>query len=90
MSDNNIIRFPLDSKVLIEYDDNDEIMSCCNFLADQVSDWMKAGIASGDTIVTALLLVSKEIMLCQGMDQKEIREAVDQIFTDTNIRFIPE
>jgi len=85
----NIIKFPspTHTKEYYELLDNDDVNDAYNFFGEIITDLMVQGIASGDTIATALCMLSHDILKGQNMDNDDIEIFVDTIFPRNGYKF---
>jgi hypothetical protein len=60
--------------------DNDDVDDAYNFFGEIITELMVSNVASGDTIATALCLLSHDILKGQHMDDDDIESFVDAIF----------
>lgn len=78
----NIIKFPNAYHIEEYYKllDNDDVNDAYNFFGEIITDLMVQGIASGDTIATALCMLSHDILKGQNMDEEDVEVFIDTIF----------
>ena len=88
MTDDKVIRFPTPYQLTVEeMIENDEITSCCDFIAEIITDLMTSNTATGDTIATSLCMLAHDILRGQQMTDIEIQAFVDEIFPRSGFRF---
>ena len=85
----NIIKFPNSYHVKEYYEllDNDDVNDAYNFFGEIITDLMVQGVASGDTIATALCMLAHDILKGQEMEDEDIEVFVDTIFPRGGHRF---
>ncbi len=85
----NIIRFPspLHHKEYYEILENDDVHTTYEFFGEIITDLMVANIASGDTIATALCMLSHDILKGQNMEDDDIETFIDTIFPRDGYKF---
>ena len=67
--------------------DNDDVNDAYNYFGEIITDIMVSNIASGDTIATALCMLSHDILKGQNMDEEDIENFVDTLFPRSGYRF---
>lgn len=84
-----IIKFPGPYQTSEFYDilENDDVNDAYNFFGEIITDLMVKNVASGDTIATALCMLSNDILKGQHMDDDEIEAFVDTLFPRSGFKF---